>query len=500
MPTTEARRAQLAQPAQAAQRATAAPLRRPCWIGATLAASLLCLAAGAVHADVPLTIINLNDPGVGFNDSTPAAPVGGNSGTTLGQQRLIAFTYAAEIWGGKLASTVPIRIGASFEPLTCTASSATLGSAGATNVYSDFAGAQLKGTWYSGALASKLAGEDVQDPATPHIRARFNSRLGLAADCLPGTLFYLGLDNAHGANIDFVAVLLHEMAHGLGFQTFTSGLTGAYLGGQPSIWDHYLLDNRLNQTWVNLTAAQRAASSLNDDGLSWTGPRVTNDAPAMLAAVSRLFVSGASAGTSAGTYPVGDAAFGPALASPAVTAQLMPVVDQANGGGLACTTLSAINALAVKNNIALVDRGTCNFTVKALAVQAAGAKGVIVVDNVQADLTPLGGTDPAVAIPAVRVTLAAGTAIRAALAKRSRTASGVVASLGVDPTQLAGTDSAGRLLLYTPAPYQSGSSVSHYDVSAKPNLLMEPSINGDLSHEVEAPRDLTMSLLEDIGW
>ena len=41
-------------------------------------------------------------PGEGFNDPTPAAPVGGNTGTTLGQQRLIAFQHAADIWGAEL--------------------------------------------------------------------------------------------------------------------------------------------------------------------------------------------------------------------------------------------------------------------------------------------------------------------------------------------------------------------------------------------------------------
>ena len=30
-----------------------------------------------------ITILNTNGPGVGFNDPTPATPVGGNTGTTL---------------------------------------------------------------------------------------------------------------------------------------------------------------------------------------------------------------------------------------------------------------------------------------------------------------------------------------------------------------------------------------------------------------------------------
>jgi hypothetical protein len=54
--------------------------------------------------------------------------------------------------------------------------------------------------------------------------------------------------------------------------------------------------------------------------------------------------------------------------------------------------------------------------------------------------------------------------------------------------------------MYAPNPNQPGSSVSHYDTSAIPNLLMEPAINADLTHEVKPPRDLTFPLLKDIGW
>jgi len=41
--------------------------------------------------------------------------------------------------------------------------------------------------------------------------------------------------------------------------------------------------------------------------------------------------------------------------------------------------------------------------------------------------------------------------------------------------------------------------VSHYTTEAKPNRLMEPAINTDLTHDV-TPRDLTYPLLRDIGW
>src|SRR5690554_3172870 len=83
------------------------------------ALALSCAAAASTQA-ATVIIINQNAPGVGFNDPTPVAPVGGNTGTTLGQQRLNAFQHAADIWGATLNSTVPIRVGAAFEPLACT--------------------------------------------------------------------------------------------------------------------------------------------------------------------------------------------------------------------------------------------------------------------------------------------------------------------------------------------------------------------------------------------
>jgi hypothetical protein len=468
-----------------------------------LALTLMCGALTSAYASVTITITNGNVAGVGFNDTTPAAPIGGNTGTTLGEQRLIAFTYAANIWGSTLNSNVPINILATFEPLTCTATSAVLGSAGATEVFMDFAvpeGTSIKpGTWYGPALANKLSGVE-QDPGVEQIRARFNSNLGLNANCLPGSPFYLGIDNNHGSLVDFPTVLLHEMGHGIGFQTFTSGLSGAQLADIPSIWDHYLLDNRTNKLWVDMTAAERSASGISGNGLSWTGAGVTAAVPSVLSKLSNLAISGPAAGTATGNYSVGDASFGPALGEPAVTGQLLPVVDQANGLGLACNPLSAANALAVRNNIALVDRGTCAFTIKAKNVQDAGAIGMIVADNAPGAVTGLGGSDPTVVIPSVRITQADGITLKARLTKRSRTTSGVIASLGLNPSVFAGTDNSGRALLYTPTTYQSGSSISHYSTDAKRNQLMEPAINGDLTHSPLTPVDLTFELLKDIGW
>lgn len=484
-----------ARPGRAATR-----ILRRCAAALALGCAALGGGMGGAWAAVPIVIIVGDGPGEGFNDPTPAAPVGGNAGTTLGEQRLVAFTHAANLWGSQLNSTVPIRIHAAFDPLPCSANSGVLGSAGAWDVYADFPGAPKPNTWYPAALANKLHGADLSAPADPHIGATFNSRLGLAADCLPGGGFYLGLDGNFGSGTDFVTVLLHEMGHGLGFQTFTDEATGQYYAGVPSIWDHYLLDNRLEHEWVELTPAQRAASAISNDGLSWNGPQVTAAVPAVLDPVSRLIVAGPAAGPAAREYEVGDASFGPPLANPPLLGQIMPVVDQPDGRGLACDPLSALNALAVSGNVALLDRGSCTFVQKALNVQAAGAIAMIVVDNAPGPVTGLGGADPAITIPAVRVTQDDGNAIRAQLQRRARTRSGVTASLGVNPQKLAGADAQRRILMYAPDPLQPGSSVSHYSTAAKPNQLMEPAISGDLSHELAPPRDLTLPLLKDIGW
>jgi hypothetical protein len=64
--------------------------------------------------------------------------------------------------------------------------------------------------------------------------------------------------------------------------------------------------------------------------------------------------------------------------------------------------------------------------------------------------------------------------------------------------------------MFAPSPFQGGSSVSHFDATAAPNLLMEPSINADLTQSVTLDplpipglvlrSDLTFALFEDIGW
>src|ERR1044072_5189477 len=217
--------------------------------------ALAVAAAQDARAAATIVIQNNDTAGAGFNDPTPAAPVGGNTGTTVGQQRLNAFQFAANVWGATLKSDVTITIRASWAPLTCSSSSATLGAAGSISMFRDFPGAPVAGAWYSAALANALAGSALH-PNSPEISAQFNSNLGNTG-CLDGTHFYLGLDNKHGADIDLVSVLMHEFAHGLGFQSFTSTSTGAQSGGFPSVYDRFLFDNTTGKNWPQMTNRER---------------------------------------------------------------------------------------------------------------------------------------------------------------------------------------------------------------------------------------------------
>ncbi|HWW61270.1 MAG TPA: peptidase, partial [Thermoanaerobaculia bacterium] len=180
---------------------------------------LLAMTLVSTSAFAARLVIQNNDAaGQGFNDATPAAPVGGNPGTTLGQQRLIAFQRAADLWGAALESNVDIVIGARFAPINenpaCDDSGGTLGSAGPTQMLFNFEHAPKQNVAYPVALANKFAGRDLM-PGSPDINARFNSLVDNAT-CLGTRGWYYGLDGNHGDDIDLLVVLLHEFGHGLG--------------------------------------------------------------------------------------------------------------------------------------------------------------------------------------------------------------------------------------------------------------------------------------------
>ncbi len=426
----------------------------------------------------------------GLCDPTAATPVGGNPGTTIGAQRMNVFNEAARIWGQVLPGSVEIKVDASFTsdaPMVCSETSATLGGTNPTYFEAQFAGAPEFDLWYVVAQANELTGYDLE-PTVSEMEAVFNSKLGQSG-CLTGTYFYYGFDtNTPSGDINFLTVALHEFAHGLGFYSAVDDSTGAMLGNRGDIFSKHMLDTTAGKTWTQMASdGERQASAINTGHLVWAGASA-NAAGANYLGLPYVLVTAPPA--VAGKLTVGTASFGAPLTSPGVSGTLVAALDPSDAAGTlttdACSALT--NASAVSGKIALVDRGTCNFTAKAKNVQTAGGIGVIIVNNVAGAPPLMGGTDPTITIPVVSVSLSDGTNLRANLP--------ATVTIGIDHSVRAGMSLSGQLLLYAPNPDEPGSTGSHFDTTAYPNLLMEPNINGNLPIGV----DITPELFRDIGW
>lgn len=447
---------------------------------ATAVLTALAAVSGAQAADIIPVIFDA--PGTGYYDPTPVAPVGGNIGTTRGEQRRIVAQYAATLWGSVLKSDVPIYIGAQFTPLAAN----VLGSAGATSISRDFANAPVAGTWFHTALADSLVGYDLR-PGFTDINSNFSTNF----------TFYYGLDgNTPVGLVNFLDVVMHEYAHGLGFSNFENEATGAFQSNYPDIFSVFTFDNTTGKFWTQMTVPERVASAVNNGYVSFTGPRATAGAQ-MLLDLGRIAFTATAPAPVAGNYPYGTAAFGPApdstnfgsamvvLATDAVEPP-NPVTPGTSNDG--CSPFT--NAAAIAGKIALIDRGYCGFAVKAKNAQNAGAKAVIIANNAAGAAPGMSGVDPTVTIPTVSVSQANGNLFKLNLP--------VTIGFVIDPTKLQGADDSGRPLLYMPNPVESGSSGSHYDKTATPNLLMEPAINGSLRSYYNL--DITPALMADIGW
>jgi hypothetical protein len=444
------------------------------------AAAMAVGGVSAAFAQGHIIINNINAAGVGFNDPTPAAPVGGNPGTTLGQQRLNVFNHAAQIWEQVLQPRVDVIVNARFTPLGAN----VLGSAGPTFIFDNFPGAEYPDTWYHSALADHLAGVDL-NPGFADIGANFSSQFN----------FYLGFDNNDPAGTsDLLPVVLHELGHGLGFSNFIDDTTGELADGEADIYSKYTLDVTTGKLWSDMTDAERAASSINVRKVSWNGINVKKDVPKVLQ-FGEPFVRNNTA--NGPLLMFGPASFGPALTIAGVTAEVVIATDPADAAGPSTSDGCSPITNDLTGKIAIVDRGTCGFVIKVKNAQNAGALAVLVADNAPgAPPAGLGGNDPTITILSGRIQQVDGAALKAAL-----TAGNVNVTIARDTSIRSGTDRVKHLAMVAALnPVQPGSSISHWDTAGIPNQLMEPSINADLTASVRPPEDLTSSQMTDIGW
>jgi cysteine-rich repeat protein len=239
--------------------------------GLSLACALalgLLLASAARAATV--TIINGDGPGEGFNDPTAAIPVGGNSGTTLGEQRLIAMQFAGDLWGTLVGSDVPITVSVTFDSLGGDQFGAPLGAAGPEEVFRDFPGAPLPATWYSAALTNALLGAD-ENPSLADIGAVFNKDVD--GGVLGSIDWYYGLDANPGGDVDFVTTALHEIGHGLGFLSLVDSSGSLFLGFND-VYSTFLEDHSAATLFPAMNNAQRSTALRDDGDLHFVGPNV----------------------------------------------------------------------------------------------------------------------------------------------------------------------------------------------------------------------------------
>ena len=111
---------------------------------------------------------------------------------------------AVDVWAANFESKVPIHIEATWGR---SSSYSILGSARPGNYFANFTGAPDPSLWYPSALANALAGRDL-DGDSPEMVITVNS----LADWYRG-----GGTGPSKTEYDLQSVMLHEMAHGLGF-------------------------------------------------------------------------------------------------------------------------------------------------------------------------------------------------------------------------------------------------------------------------------------------
>lgn len=465
---------------RASLEAAAPHARRASLKGLTTAAAFVPLLLCGTSGAATFVVENGDPPGTGFNDSTPAATVGGNTATTRGGQALAAFQYAADIWGAALDSAVTIRVHAQFAPLSCTATTGIVGSATPNVFLKDSPGAP-PGVWHPVALANRLAGVDLL-PAAPDIDASFNGAIGTAG-CLATSSWYLGLDGQAGNGIDLVTTVLHELAHGLGMTTPADLTTGALFQGAPDVFSQLVYHERTGLGWPAMDDAGRSSSATDYRQLSFAGAEVTAAAATTLAKGVATLTLGSPLGLSPA---IALATFGPALPTSPIQSTLAAANDGVGSPGDACEPVAPLTG-----KVAFVEAGGCFDLNKVLSVQTGGAVAAVLVDDLLAPPpSPITGVDSGglVTIPSVRISQRDATAIRPSLG------SPLTAALWFDAQRAIGTSPAGRVYLNATDPVQLGRSVTHWDPITTPDLLMEPVVR--TGHSL----DLTLAALHDIGW
>lgn len=230
------------------------------------------------------------------------------------EQAKTSFEYAVAIWEKYLISTQTIRIKATWSK---TMSNTVLAETGATRIYrssTSIPNLPYANVWYPTPLAEALSGKDLNS-GDFEINVSLNSAIN----------WYYGTDaKAQAGKYDMITVMLHEIAHGLGFSssmsvTDTQGLYGQ--SGSAYVFDVFIQDSKkvkLTNSGVYGNPSTDLKTSLTSNALYFglKNPTFANTLPRLYA--PSPFKSGSSfSHFDESTYTVGTAN---SLMSPSVRA------------------------------------------------------------------------------------------------------------------------------------------------------------------------------------
>ncbi len=90
-------------------------------------------------------------------------------------------------------------------------------------------------------------------------------------------MWYYGLDANPPINgIDFVTTVLHEIGHGLGFQSFVNLATGEKFAGLDDTFMRNLENHATGELYPDMTNSERVEASVAGSDLHWVGTNVIN--------------------------------------------------------------------------------------------------------------------------------------------------------------------------------------------------------------------------------
>lgn len=180
------------------------------------------------------------------------------------EEAKIAFEYAVSIWEQNISSSVPIMIGANWGELE----GGILAHGGPSSFHKNFEAALVADTYYPIALVEKLSGKEFNGEKEADIVCNFDNTWS----------WYFGTDgNTPVSKYDFVTVVLHEIAHGLGISGFMKDKNGigsiSNAGNNPSAYDYYIFNSqnqRISDNSIFTSPSTQLHQQLTSDQLDFS--------------------------------------------------------------------------------------------------------------------------------------------------------------------------------------------------------------------------------------